>query len=65
MIPLFIYLFWWRTRVYYAGEPRELNTPSSEPQTKGLQSFYTCTGMIKSLQVCRGLGNSKEEDKGE
>ena len=29
----------WRTQVYYAGRPRGVNTPSSEPQTKGLQSF--------------------------
>ena len=27
--------------------PRGVTTPSSEPQTKGLQSFYTRTGMIK------------------
>ena len=32
----------WRTQVYYAGAPRGVNTPSSEPQTKGLQSvLYT------------------------
>ena len=30
-----------RTQVYYTGGPREVNTPSSEPRTKGLQSFYT------------------------
>ena len=42
----------WRTQVDYAGGPRGVNTPSSEPQTRGLQSFYTLTGMIK--QVCRG-----------
>ena len=29
--------------VYYAGRPRGINTPSSEPQTKGLQSFYRQT----------------------
>ena len=29
----------WRTQVYYAGGPRGVNTPSSEPRTKGLQSF--------------------------
>ena len=33
----------WRTQVYYAGGPRGVNTPSSEPQTKGLQSFYRQT----------------------
>jgi len=37
----------WRTQVYYASRPRGVNTPSSEPQTKRLQSFYTWTGMIK------------------
>ena len=26
--------------VYSSGGPRGVNTPSSEPQTKGLQSFY-------------------------
>ena len=36
-----------RTQVYYASGPRGVNSPSSEPQTKGLQSFYTWTGMIK------------------
>ena len=33
----------WRTQVYYASGPRGVNTPSSEPQTKGLQSFYRQT----------------------
>ena len=37
----------WRTQVYYTGGPRRVNTPSSEPPTKGLQSFYTWTGTIK------------------
>ena len=32
--------------------PRGVNTLSSEPQTKGLQSFYTWTGTIE--QVYRG-----------
>ena len=27
-------------RLIYTGRPRGVNTPSSEPQTKGLQSFY-------------------------
>ena len=27
----------WRTQVYYASEPRGINTPSSETQTEGLQ----------------------------
>ena len=55
----------WRTQVYYASGPRGVNTPSSEPQTKGLQSVYTQTGMVK--QVCRfaGAGYCKEQDKGE
>ena len=58
----------WRTHVYYAGRPRGVNTPSSEPWTKSLQSFYTQTGMIK--RVCgfvglQGLGDCKEQDKGE
>ena len=30
----------WRTQVYYAGRPRGVNTSSSEPQIKKLQSFY-------------------------
>ena len=30
----------WKTQVYYASGPRGVNTPSSEPLTKGLQSFY-------------------------
>ena len=29
----------WRTQVYYTGGPRGVNTPSSEHQKKGLQSF--------------------------
>ena len=29
----------WRTQVYYASRPRGVNTLSSEPRTKGLQSF--------------------------
>ena len=33
----------WRTQVYYTGRPRGVNTPSSEPRTKGLQSFYRQT----------------------
>ena len=37
----------WRTPVHYAIGPRGVNTPSSEPQAKGLQSFYLQTGMIK------------------
>ena len=44
----------WRTQVYYAGGPRGVKTPSSEPRTKGLQSFYTWTGMIK--RVCGFAG---------
>ena len=31
----------WRTQVYYAGGLKGVNTLSSEPRTKGLQSFYT------------------------
>ena len=55
----------WRTQVYYASGPRGVNTPSFEPWTKGLQSFYTQTGMIK--WVCRfsGLGDCKQQDEGE
>ena len=30
----------WRTLIYYASGPREVNSPSSELRTKGLQSFY-------------------------
>ena len=33
----------WRIQVYYAGGPRGVNTPSSEPQTKGLQSSIKAT----------------------
>ena len=29
----------WRTQIYYASGPRGVNTPSSEPGTKGLQNF--------------------------
>ena len=32
-----------RTQVYYAGRPRGVNTPGSEPRTKGLQGFYRQT----------------------
>ena len=53
----------WRTQGYYAGRPRGVNTPSSEPRKKGLQSFYIRSGMFK--QVCRGLGDRKEQDMGE
>ena len=34
----------WRTQVYYAGGPRGVNTPSSEPRTKSLQSFLYMDG---------------------
>ena len=51
----------WRTQVYYASRPRGVNTPSSEPRTKGLQSFYTCTGMIK--QVCGALAIAKSKTR--
>ena len=47
----------WRTQVYYADGPRGVNTPSSEPPAKGLQSFYVWTSMIK--QVCRGWAIAK------
>ena len=33
----------WRTPVYDASGPRGVNTPSSEPRTKGLQSCYRQT----------------------
>ena len=33
----------WRTQVYYTSGPKGVNTPSSEPRTKGLQSFYRQT----------------------
>ena len=33
----------WRTQVYYTSGPKGVNTPSSEPQTKGLQSLYRQT----------------------
>ena len=46
----------WRIQVYYAGGSRGVNNPSSEPQTQGLQSFYTWTGMVE--QVC-GLARAR------
>ena len=36
----------WRFQLTMLAGPEEL-TPSSEPQTKGLQSFYAGTGMIR------------------
>ena len=33
----------WRIQLSYTGGPRGVNTPSSEPRTKGLQSFYRQT----------------------
>ena len=51
----------WRTQVYYTGGPRGVNTPSSEPRTKGLQSFYTQTGMIKL--VCKGWAVAKSRTR--
>ena len=33
----------WRAQAYCAGGPRGLTAPSSEPRTKGLQSFYRQT----------------------
>ena len=51
----------WRTQVYYAGGPRGDNNPSSEHQTKGLQSFYTWTEMIK--WVCRGWAIAKSRTR--
>ena len=53
----------WRTQIYYASGPRGGNTPSSEPQTKGLQNFYTRTGMIK--QVCRFAGARRLQRAGQ
>ena len=57
------YLESWRTQVYYASGPRGVNTPSSEPQTKGLQNFYTRTGMIK--WVCRFAGARRLQRAGQ
>ena len=51
----------WRTQVYYTSGPRGVNTPSSEHQTKGLQSFYTWTKMIK--RVCRGWAIAKSRTR--
>ena len=41
-------------RFIYTSGPRGVNTPSSEPRTKGLQSFYLQAGMIK--RVCGFVG---------
>ena len=51
----FFFFFCWRTQVYYSGRPRGVNPPSSEPRTKGLQSFYRQTVVSHSLQleVCK------------
>ena len=57
------YLESWRTQVYYASGPRGVNTPSSEPQTKGLQNFHTRTGMIK--RVCRFAGARRLQRAGQ
>ena len=38
-----------------------VNTPRFEPRTKGLQSFYTRTGMIK--QACRGWAIAKRRTR--
>ena len=51
----------WRTQVYYASGPRGVNTLSSEPWTKGLQSFYTRTVMFK--WVCRGWAIAKSRTR--
>ena len=51
----------WTTQVYYPGGPRGVNTPSSEPRTKVLQSFYTWAGMIK--RVCRGWAIAKSRTR--
>ena len=55
----------WRTQVYYADEPRGVNTPSSEPWTKGLQSFFIhgqawLTG-FEGLQGLRRLQRAGQE----
>ena len=62
----------WRTRVYYAGGPRGVNTPSSEPQRKGLQSFYrqTVVGNTSCLIGWFKLrsfvhGNSSQDGEGD
>ena len=51
----------WRTQVYYASGTRGVNTPNSEPRAKGLQSFYTQTGMIK--QICWGWAIAKSRTR--
>ena len=54
----------WRTQIYYAGGPSGVNTPSSEPQTKGLRSFYTRTGMIKQVRRFPGPGRLQRAGQG-
>ena len=46
---------------FYTGRPRGVNILSSEPRTKGLQSFYTWAGMIK--QVCGDLVIAKRRTR--
>ena len=43
----------WKTQVYCSSGPRGVNTPSSEPLTKGLQSFYrqTIVGNTRALRL--------------
>ena len=43
---------------------RGVNAPSSEPQTKGLQNFYTQTGLSEFVGL-QGPGDCKEPDKDE
>ena len=59
------YLESWRTRVYYTGRPRGVNTASSEPQTKGLQSFIHRQAWLSGFVGLKGLSNCTEQDKGE
>ena len=54
----------WRTQVYYASGPRGIKTLSSEPRTKGLQSFYTWTGMIKRVYGFAGAGQLQRAGQG-
>ena len=54
----------WRTQVYYTSGSRGVNSPSSEPWTKGLQSLYTRTAMIKRVCEFAGAGRLQRAGQG-
>ena len=55
----------WRTQVYYAGGPRGVNIPSSEPPQRGYRVLIHRQAWLSGFVGLQGLGDCKQQDKGE